>query len=172
MNDLEQAPPVASADFGPKNGPKPAVGTPEALAEQERKATAARCDGVDRPSYFAAVEGLTAIDRSATTIASMFRYGNSASANQDLNELLRGIRSLSMLVALFAQVRRLDLDTYTYGGVSAADTIQQVATVLGALLAAQGAKDWSVTADTLQFELAPALRCWRPLVDSLAGRAA
>jgi hypothetical protein len=172
------------------------------LGASRRVVTAVRFDGVDQPSFrapevrAAAVGALaridvdteealvllrTAVDAAADSLpelvtgvrltAAAIRAG-APSAVTDVGALIVALQSLMTLTAAAATAADASLGADRASDAALADGCGRIEAVLRAVVAQQGAGEWSGVADTLDGHLAPAVAGWSDVLTPIRLRAA
>ncbi len=124
-----------------------------------------------RPSALAArslgeaVVALETLQAASGQIANDFRGHDLNAANRGLVELANGLRMLAALVGAVSLGLRMEMPS-PQGEQSVNSTIAELGAHVEALITAQRNQDWVAVADILQYDVEPALRKWRPILDS------
>jgi hypothetical protein len=127
---------------------------------------AARPSALAARSLGEAVVALSTLQDATRQIAHAFRGNDLASANQGLSGLADGLRMLAALVGAVSLGLRMDVHDLP-DEQSVNSTIVDLGMHVEALITAQRNQDWVALADTLQYDVEPALEKWRPVLDSL-----
>lgn len=97
-------------------------------------------------------------------VGDAFRMGGPEEANAMLNLALEGVGALADLISSARTLSRTDLSELTVAGESLGALEQAGIDVLRELKAAQEKRDWVTVADLIEYELAPILRRWLPML--------
>lgn len=114
-----------------------------------------------------AVVGLETLQRATGEIAQGFRRYDLKSANRGLEELADGLRMLIALVGAVSLGLRLDLQALDDGTDPINTTIVDLSSHVEGLITAQRNEDWVAVADILEYDVEPALKNWRPVLDKI-----
>lgn len=112
-----------------------------------------------------AARALDALRPAITQVAHRFIGQDLATANRELVALAQSLRMFISLVATAAMGLGIDLQTIDAGPVD--DMSGRLAEHIDTLIAAQESEDWVTLADTLQYDIEPALEEWRPILTVL-----
>ena len=125
-----------------------------------------------RGTLGSAHQSLPALAAGAATVARAFRGHDLTGAHEQFATLVEAIRTLTMLTVASATAAGADVESLACGVGTGAEVMGAVGVVLDTLAQAQEARDWVAVADTLEFDLAPALIEWGGLFDAVAERCA
>lgn len=112
-----------------------------------------------------AVVALETLQAAAGQIAVDFRGHDIKAANEGLVQLADGLRMLAALVGAVSLGLRMEIPGSS-DEPSVNSTIAELGSHVEALITAQRNEDWVAVADTLQYDVEPALQNWRPILDS------
>jgi hypothetical protein len=96
-----------------------------------------------------------------------FRKHEVGEASERLIALSDGLSSLVGIVGAAGLALKVDLDNVFSAGRSVSALVGELSGYLDAGINAQEAGDWIALADILEYDLAPTLRRWRPMLDRL-----
>jgi hypothetical protein len=116
-----------------------------------------------------AVAAAEALAAGARRVGDGFRGFDVSQANQDLVELARGLGTLVAILQALGHALGVSLDSLKCGDRTASRMIQELTAHADGLIDAQRAGDWITVADTVEYDLAPALEEWPKLFTALRG---
>ena len=102
----------------------------------------------------------------AGSVGDAFRQTDLGDAHAMLPQLVDGIRTIVTLTDACASVLGVRRETITCQGVAFDDWMAEFGRRLAGLLEAQTQRDWVTVADSLQYEIEPALRGWVPVFEA------
>lgn len=114
-----------------------------------------------------ASRSLPAVAASAIALAGVLRGAQVDSAARGIGQLAETIGNLVQLVVAAASARGLALETLTTKDGPAMPLLRALDAQLPPLLEAQQAGDWITVADILEYDIAPLMPRFDPLLDSL-----
>jgi hypothetical protein len=129
-----------------------AAGTPASLMERTLQDAALATDSL----------GLA-----ADAIGQEFRGTDVGTANQSLAQLAESLRAVVGIVGAVGLAFKVDLDRVRCGDRSVSTMVGELTKYMEELVTAQRSEDWITVADVLQYDMAPALKRWRPLLEAL-----
>ncbi len=109
---------------------------------------------------------------SAAAIGDAFRHEDLHDAHAMLPQLVDGIRSIVTLMDGCAAALGTPRPAILCHGITFDRWMEEFGRRLAVLLEAQSQEDWLTVADSLEYEIAPALREWGEAFEQLAGIAA
>jgi hypothetical protein len=112
--------------------------------------------------------GLDQLCGHALEVGRHFRGHDLAPAQQGLLELVQGLQVLTSLIATVSAVLQTDMGTLTWQGKPVASLLDGLGVHLESLIDAQQREDWLTVADIVEFDIEPALRACRPLLEALS----
>lgn len=104
---------------------------------------------------------------SVERVAELFRVGDEKDAS---THYVRTLESLQLFMQTLQSTREalaLDFEAAAVEGVSAQDRLNRLSGLVRELLEAQEQEDWVLLSDVLQYDLAPELSAWNPLLPEL-----
>ena len=107
----------------------------------------------------------------ASRIGSEFRGHDVNGANAELVSLAQSLGTLVTLIGVVGQALDVDFETFTVAGGNAITLFEETGSQIGTLVKAQQTQDWVAVADTLEYDVSPALGRWRELLTALHERA-
>jgi hypothetical protein len=114
-----------------------------------------------------AAASLPALERSALVVAEGFRAVDVTPASQGLVQLAESLMNLVALVAAAAAAAGVPVATLALDGEPVGPALANLDAALGPMLDAQAARDYVTVADTLEFEVAPAIRPLGSVIEAL-----
>lgn len=108
----------------------------------------------------------------AASVGQAFRQPDLNPAHEMLPGLIDGIRSVATLTDACASALGIRRETISCQGTPFDVWMGEFGRRLAVLLQAETDKDWMTVADSLEYELEPALREWASVFDELAASAA
>ena len=100
-------------------------------------------------------------------MAGLFLGHDLDAANRSLVELADGLRMFVALVAAASVALQLDLEEVECNGEPMTAMTERLAGFVESIISAQQAGDWVTLADTLQYDVEPALAAWSSALTSL-----
>jgi hypothetical protein len=116
-------------------------------------------------------EMVSALAAAARAVGGTFRHADLSDAHASLPQLIDGIRGLVALGDQCAAALRVPRAAMVCSGVPFDDWMGEFGRRLAVLIDAQEREDWLTVADSLEYEIAPALDEWRDAFDRLASTA-
>jgi hypothetical protein len=114
------------------------------------------------------VAALPSLEREAHELAVLFRGMETDRASQGLVQLADSLMNLVALVAMSSDAAGAPLDTLALDGEKVGSTsLAALHTALGPLLEAHAAHDYITVADTLEYDVAPAIPRLLDIIDAL-----
>ena len=107
----------------------------------------------------------------ASRIGGEFRGHDVKGANVELVSLAQSLGTLVTLIGVVGQALDVDFEAFTVSGGSAKALFEETGSQIGFLVKAQQSEDWVAVADTLEYDVSPALGRWRELLTALHERA-
>ena len=108
----------------------------------------------------------------ACRAASAFRGRDITDAHKQLTSLIEAIKTLTVLTVASATAAGAELEELPCGATSGAAVLGGVGVVLDSLAQWQMGRDWIAVADSLEYDLAPALLSWGVVFDAMTDRCA
>jgi hypothetical protein len=115
-----------------------------------------------------AVRPLPDVARNAQTLAECYRRHDLARGHAGLAGLAAELRSLAMLLGTLRGPLGIDLAAPTGDGGTIDQRIADLGSALDALVAAQSSEDWVTVADTLEYDIEPAIQRSATVLTSVA----
>lgn len=129
------------------------AGTPASLMERTLREAAASVDS---------------LGDAAEAIGESFRGHDLGPANNSLAQLGESLRSVVGIVGAAGLAFHVNLGQVRCGGDrTVSSMVAELTGFVDDLIAAQGIGDWITVADVLQYDVAPALRRWGPMLEEL-----
>jgi hypothetical protein len=119
-----------------------------------------------------ASSGLEQLCRHALAVGRQFRGHDLAPAQQGLFELVQGLQVLTSLIATVSAVLQTDMNSLMWEGKPISSLLDGLGRHLESLIDAQQREDWLTVADIVEFDIEPALRSCRPLLNALSASGA
>lgn len=110
---------------------------------------------------------LPALEQSAVTLAQAFRGIEVANAARGLCQLSESLMNLVTLVAAAATAAGARIDTLTHSGEAVGQALVALDDAVGPLLEAHAAGDYITVADTLEYDVAPAIPRLLDVIEAL-----
>jgi len=110
---------------------------------------------------------LSTMIQSTTKVAELFRVSDEQEANEQYLELLNSLQLFLQTLDQSRQALDLDFGQAREQGVSAAQRVERLSTLVEDLLQAQEQEDWVLLADVLEYDLRPELEAWDRLLSPL-----
>jgi hypothetical protein len=110
---------------------------------------------------------LPAVAASARELAGILRGAEVDAAARGLGQLAETIANLVQLVVAAADARGVSLETLNTSDGPAMPLLRALDALLSPLLEAQKAGDWITVADVLEYDIAPFMPRFEPVIDSL-----
>jgi hypothetical protein len=114
-----------------------------------------------------ATRSLPAVAASARDLAGVLRGAQVESAARGIGQLADTIGNLVQLVVAAANARGIPLETLQTSDGPAMPLLRALDALLSPLLEAQQAGDWITVADVLEYDIAPFMPRFGPVIDSL-----
>jgi hypothetical protein len=119
-----------------------------------------------------AAASLPALEQSAIVVAEGFRTADVTPATQGLMQLAESLMNLVALVAAAAAAAGIPVANLTLDGAPVGAALANLDAALGPMLEAQAARDYVTVADTLEFDVAPAIGPLESVIDAVRQAAA
>ena len=100
----------------------------------------------------------------------LFRGEDLTAAQQGLAKVGDDLRALAGLMATLSGPLGIDMRTVRAEGITGADAVHELETLLGELVTAQQSDDWLTVADLLEYDFEPTMVRFASLLKVLAGR--
>lgn len=147
---------------------EPAFRSPEALArvlpaEAEVFVETARPADLILNTLDEAENVAATIIEAALCLGGSFRGKDIAGANRALGDFAQSLGNLIVVTSAVAQAADVNLNVIGDGRVPAVEMINHLIAHADTLLKAQNARDWQTVADTIEYDIAGAVRRW-PMV--------
>ncbi len=111
---------------------------------------------------------VSALSAAASSLAGRFRGVNITTANSELADFAQCLATLVATVRAIGLALKVDPREIRCEGAAAADIVGEMVAHIESLIENQKAGDWLTVADTIEYELGPALARWQLLLDTYA----
>lgn len=113
-----------------------------------------------------ASSSIDALCGAAVEVGEAFRGHDIGEASRGLVQLAEGLATLTGIVGAAGLALHVDLASVTANGDTASSMVKELTSLIDTLIESQHVGDWITLADVLQYDVEPALRRWRPLLDA------
>lgn len=103
----------------------------------------------------------------AEAIGREFRTSKVAGANEALVQLAESLRAVVGIVGAVGLAFKVDLNEVRCDDCTVSAMAGELSKYMEELVTAQTSEDWVTVADVLQYDMAPALKRWRPMLEAL-----